>query len=446
METSSTPDPQVHQGSIAWMARNPVAANLLMILLLAGGVLSAFYIQKEVYPQFELGLIQVDVGYPGAAPAEVEQGILLPVEETVRGVDGIKEITSVAREGSGRVSIELVAGTDRMRAYQDIDQAINRIRTFPEDIEEPRVQLRTEQRQVLDLVLYGKADAWTLRDLAERLRDRLLSDPRITQIQLRNAPRYVTHVEIPRARLREYQLTLRQVARIIEASSNDVAAGVVETRTGEILLRMQERKQWADEFGKIEILAAREGAQVLLRDIAKITDGFEEGSFPSQFNQGPSIQLQIFRIGSQSPLEIATAVEEIMVDFETTLPPGIDWRIDSNSAQDYRQRLYLLLENGALAVLIVLGILSLFLEFRLAFWVMMGMTTSFVGGILFLPVAAVSINMISMFAFIVVLGIVVDDAIVVGENVYEYRQRGADLMTAAILGTKEISGPGGNSC
>ncbi|WP_221031847.1 efflux RND transporter permease subunit [Actomonas aquatica] len=442
-DEAPVPQPPKSEGDgvIGWMARNSVAANLLVVILLVGGLWTAVNIQKEVFPSFQLDVVTVNVGYPGAAPAEVEQGILLPIEETVRGVDGIKEITSVAREGGGSVTIELVTGADRMRAFQDVDQAVSRIRTFPDDIEEPRVSLRSREREVLNIVLFGAGDQWTLRRMAERLRDRMLSDPRITQVELGRSPDFVTHVEIPRATLREYQLTLGEVAAIIRASSDDIAAGAVETRTGEILLRMKERKQWAEEYAQIEILAAPDGARVLLGDIAKITDGFEEGSFPSQFNQSLSVEVNVFRIGDQSPLEIAAAVEEIMADFETGLPPGMEWRIDSNAAEDYRQRLSLLVKNGLLAMLIVLGILSVFLEFRLAFWVMMGMTISFIGGILFLPTIDVSINMISMFAFLVVLGIVVDDAIVVGENVYEYRQKGMSPMEAAVKGARDIAGP-----
>ncbi|MGE9295608.1 MAG: efflux RND transporter permease subunit, partial [Puniceicoccales bacterium] len=333
------------------------------------------------------------------------------------------------------------AGTDRMRAFQDIDQAISRIRTFPDDIEEPEVRLQSQQREVLEVVLYGAVDDWTLRILAERLRDRFLSDSRITQVELGRAPEYVTHVEISRATLREYGLTLSDVAELIESSSEDVAAGAVETRAGEVLLRMKERRQWAGEFGDIEIIAADSGASVRLADIATIRDGFEEAGFNSQFNAQSSVELNIYRIGDQSPIDIANAVEDIMADVEQTLPPGVTWRIDNNAAEEFRQRLALLIENGLLAIVIVLTILALFLEFRLAFWVMMGMTASFIGGIMFLPMIDVSINMISMFAFLVVLGIVVDDAIVVGENIYEYRQQGMDFMTAAIRGAKEISGP-----
>lgn len=423
------------------MARNPIAANLAMVVLLGGGVWTAFAIQKEVFPQFQLDVVDVSVVYPGAAPSEVEQGILLPVEEAIQGVQGIREITSTAREGAGTVSIELVTGTDRMKAFQEIDQAVNRIRTFPDDIEEPEVRLQSRQREVMELGLYGDVDIWTLRQLAERLRDRLVADPAITQVEIGNVPDYVTHVEIPLARLREHGLTLGEVAAVIARSSEDVPAGAVETRSGEILLRMQERKQWAEEFGDIVVLTAESGSTLTLADLAEITDGFEEAGFHSRFNRQPSVEIQIYRIGSQSPLEIAEAVRTIVDDFEQAVPEGVSVRIDSNAARDYRERLSLLVENGAMAIVIVLLILAVFLEVRLAFWVMVGMTIAFVGGLVFLPLIGVSINMISMFGFLVVLGIVVDDAIVVGENVFEYRQRGLDHMEAAVAGAREMARP-----
>lgn len=427
------------EGAIAYMARNSIAANLLMIILIGGGIWTMFNIQKEVFPQFQLDFVEVSVAYPGAAPEEVEQGILMPVEEAVRGIQGIKEITSTANEGSGNVLIELVAGTDRMKAFQDIDQAVNRIRTFPDDIEQPEVSLQDRQRDVMQVALYGNVDIWTLRKLAERLRNRLLSDPQITQVELGYVPDYETRIEIPRNKLREYNLTLGEVANIIAQSSEDVPAGSVETNAGEILLRMKERKQWAREFGNITIISSESGAQVKLADIAEITDGFEETGFHGQFNGTPSIDLEVFRIGDQSPLDIEETVLNILKDFQ--LPPGVNFRIDSNRAEDYRERLSLLTENGFLAILIVLIILGLFLEYRLAFWVMIGMAISFIGGLIFLPLIGVSVNMISMFGFLVVLGIVVDDAIVVGENVYEYRQQGMGIIEAAIAGTKDVSKP-----
>ncbi|NGP76119.1 efflux RND transporter permease subunit [Balneolaceae bacterium YR4-1] len=438
---TNTENSSLFSGPIAYMAQNPIAANLLMIILLGGGIWTMFNIQKEVFPQYQLDVVEVSVVYPGAAPAEVEQGILRPVEEAIRGVDGIKEVTSQAEEGSGNVSIELVAGTDRMKTFQDIDQAVNRIRTFPDDIEEPEVQLQSNQQEVMTIGLYGDSDIWTLRKLAENVRDQLLNNEEITQVEIGNVPDYVTHVEIPRNKLREYNLTLGQIAEIIARSSEDIPAGAVETNAGEILLRMQERKQWADEYGDIEVISTQNGGSVTLADLAVIEDGFEETGFHGQFNRQPTVDLQIYRIGEQSPLEISAAVKSILENAEPNFPPGVQYRIDSSAARDYSERLSLLTENGILAILIVLFILTLFLEYRLAFWVMMGMTISFVGGMLFLPMLDISINMISMFGFLVVLGIVVDDAIVVGENIYEYRQKGMNFIEAAITGAKDMGKP-----
>ena len=441
MSVGKNVNPGAQGGSIAWMACNPIAANLMMMLLLVGGIWTAFTMQKEVDPQFELDIVNVSVAYPGAAPEEVEQGILLPVEEAVRGVPGIKEIRSTAREGSGSIRLELVNGVDRIKVFQDIDQAVAQIRTFPDEAERPEVNLRTRQREVMSIGLFGDSDIWTLRQLAEQVRDQLLNQPVITQVELSNVPDYVTHVEIPLDRLREFNLTLGEVARIIEQSSRDVAAGSVDTAAGQILLRVNERKQWSQQLAEIVVFSSDSGAPLKLGDIANIYDGFEEEGFHSQFNRHPSVELEIYRIGDQSPLEIAEAVQTVLDDLEATLLPGIEYRIDNNAAEDFSDRLELLVKNGALAVIIILVILSLFLEYRLSFWIMMGMAISFIGSFLALPVSGISINMVSMFGFLVALGIVVDDAIVVGENVYELRERGMDRMSAAIEGAREVARP-----
>ena len=441
MNPQQQADIQHRGGPIAWMARNSIAANLLMVILFGGGVWSAFVIQKEVFPQFQMDIVEINVGYPGAAPTEVEQGILRPIEEAVRGIEGIREITSEAREGRGEMLIELVAGRDRMLAFQDIDQAVSRIQTFPDDIEQPIVSLQSEQQEVMQVNLYGPVDTWTLRQLAEQLRDQFLAHEQITQVDLDDPPEYVTHVEIPRERLREYGLTLPDIAQTIRESSQDVAAGAVQTTAGEVLLRVKGRRQRADEFANLEVVSGTDGSAVLLGDIATIRDGFEEGGFHPQFDQTPAAELNIFRVGSQSPIDVAQAVEQTLKEFESGLPPGVKWRIDSNNAEEFNRRLNLVIENALMAVVIVLTILSLFLEVRLAFWVMVGMAVSFIGGLLFLPVAGESVNMISLFGFLVVLGIVVDDAVVVGENVYEKRQEESDYLNAAIEGTREVSGP-----
>ncbi len=429
------------RGPIAWMARNSIAANLLMVILFGGGIWSAYAIQKEVFPRFQLDVVEINVGYPGAAPSEVEQGILRPIEEAVHGIEGIRAITSEAREGRGEVLIELVAGQDRIQAFQNIDQSVSRIRTFPDDIEQPEVSLQSEQQEVMQIALYGPVDPWTLRKLAEQLRDQLQAHEQITQVELNRVPEYVTHVEIPRQRLREYELSLPDIAQIIQDSSRDFAAGSVRTSAGEILLRVKGRRQWAEDFANLELVAGRDGAVVTLGDIATIRDGFDESGFHSQFDQMPSVDVNVYRVGSQSPIQVAEAVEQTMKEFEGSLPPGIKWRLDRNNAEEFDRRLDLVTKNALLAVVIVLLILALFLEFRLAFWVMIGMAVSFIGGLLFLPATGVSVNMISLFGFLVVLGIVVDDAVVVGENVYEKRQEHGDYLKAAIDGTREVGGP-----
>ena len=441
MNNNPDQNQDTHKGPIAFMARNRLITNLLMAVLIGGGIWTMANIQKEVFPEFALDFVEVNVNYPGAAPTEVEQGIILPVEEAIKGIQGIREITSQANEGSGNISVELVPGTNRMKALQDIDQAVGRIQTFPDDIEQPQVTLRDRVMDVMQIGLFGDVDVWTLRQLAEQLRNILLSNDQITQVEIGNVPDFVTHIEIPQHRLREYNLTLGEIADIIRQSSEDVPAGSIETQAGEILLRLEERKLWAEEFANIDIISSPSGATVKLGEIAQITDGFEESGFHGQFNQQNTVDLEVFRVGKQSPIEIEALVKEIIEEFKPSLPPGVNVRIDSNRAEDFRERLALLTNNGMQAIVIVMIILGLFLEYRLAFWVMMGMVISFIGAMMFLPLVDISINMISMFGFLIVLGIVVDDAIVVGENVYNYRQLGYSYMDAAILGTKDVAKP-----
>ncbi|MEM1412689.1 MAG: efflux RND transporter permease subunit, partial [Pseudomonadota bacterium] len=423
------------------MAENGIAANLLMVILLVAGIYTAVTMQKEVEPNYQPDVVEVLVSYPGAAPEESEQGIVLPVEEAIRSVTGVREITSSAYEGGGWVRLELVPGVDRMKAFQDVDQAVSQIRTFPVDAEQPEVYLSDRSREVMQIALFGDADAWTMRQLAERVREQMLNQPAITQVTIGRALNYITHVEIPAERLREYGLTLGEVADIIETSSRDVPAGSIDTTGGQLLLRVEERKVWADQLGDIVIRSAETGAPLTLGDIADIRDGFEEVGFQGQFNRQLSVDIEIFRVGEQSPLEVADAVHAVLADLDETLPEGISYRIDSNAAENFADRMNLLLGNGVMAIVIILVILSLFLEVRLAFWIMMGMAISFIGSITVLPSLGVSINMVSMFGFLVALGIVVDDAIVVGENVYEYRQQGMSKLDAAIKGAREMAWP-----
>ena len=429
------------RGPLAWMVYNRVTPNLLMIALIMGGFFVSGQIKKEVFPEFELDRVTVSVAYPGASPEEVEQGIVLVVEEAVRGLEGIKELTSRAGEGSGSVSIELLADINQQKVYQDIKQEVDRIRSFPDDAEEPQVSLVARRREVLNIQLYGNTTEAALRETAEQVRDRLLQDPEITQIDLSGARDLEIHVDVPQEKLRAYKLTLDDIARTIDAASTDIPGGAVETDGGDILLRVTDRRDWANEFARIPIISASDGTVVRLEDVATVREAFEDSNRFATYNGQRSIGLDVYRVGDQTPVGVSRAVRNAMTEIEADITEGIDWDINRDRSEIYEQRLNLLLKNAGIGLCLVLLLLGLFLEFKLAFWVTMGIPISFLGGLLFLPALGVSINIVSMFAFIVALGIVVDDAIVAGENIYEYRQRGHGMIKAAILGARTVAIP-----
>ncbi len=431
-------DPQERHGAIAWMTHNRITPNLLMLIFLVGGFFMATRVKQEVFPEFDLGMVTIQVVYPGSSPEEVEQGIILVIEEAIRGLDGIKEITATASEGMGMVMAELEEGADQQRIYQDIKQQVDRIVTFPLDAERPEVSLQIIRREVLQVQLYGDTTEWVLRELAEQVRDRLLQDPLITQVDLVGARRYEVAIEINQDVLRTYGMTLDEVSDRVSQTSVEIPGGTLETQAGDILLRVNERRDWAREFATIPLITTADGAIVTLGDVAEIRDTFEETDRYATYNGQPAVGLGVYRIGDQTPIGVSDAVRAAMIEIEKDLPPGIDWTINRDRSEIYRQRLTLLLKNAFYGLALVLLLLGLTLELRLAFWVTMGIPISFLGCFLFMPCFDVTINMISMFAFIIALGIVVDDAIVVGENIHEYRSSGMNFMKAAIKGTQEV--------
>jgi len=428
-------------GPIAWMVKNHVTPNILMLVLLVGGLYLAINIKKEVFPEFSEDMVSITMAYPGASPEEVEQGIILAIEEAVRGLEDLEEVTSTASEGRGRVVAELLSSANGQKIYQDIQQEIARIITFPEDAEEPQIELSTHRRRVLAMQIYGAVSEKVLREITEQVRDRLLQNPGITQVELQGTRSYEVTVEIPEENLRAYRLTLGDVAGQIRRTAVELPGGSIKTTGGEILLRMKERRDWARDFESIPVVANADGSVIRLSDIAHISDGFEETDRYATYNGKRSMGLAIYRVGEQTPIGVSDAVRAAMKEIEADLPPGVSYAINRDMSSIYRQRLELLLKNGIIGLTIVLILLSLFLDFRLAFWVTIGIPTAFLGAFLFLPFMAVTINMISMFAFIVALGIVVDDAIVAGENIYEYRSRGMGFARAAVLGARDVAVP-----
>jgi multidrug efflux pump subunit AcrB len=418
-----------------------VTANLLMIFLLLGGLFMTGRIQQEVFPEFDLDMVTIQVSYTGAGPEEIEQGIILVVEEAIRSIDGVEELTATASEGSGTVKAELEEGADQQKIYQEIKQEIDRITTFPEDADEPEVSLVTHRREVLNVQLYGDASETALRETADQVRDRLLQYAEITQVDLMGVRDYEIQVEITQERLRAYGLTLTGIAGIIDNASTEIPGGSVDTIGGDVLLRIKDRRDWAAEFARIPVVTTIEGSVVYLEDIAEVREDFEDSDQSATYNGYRCISLEVYRVGAQTPIGVAEAVRAAMQNIEPDLPVGIEWDITHDRSDVYRQRLELLLKNAFMGLALVLVVLGLFLEFTLAFWVTMGIPTAFLGSLLFLPFMGVSINMISMFAFIVALGIVVDDAIVAGENIHEYREQGMDFVKAAILGARDVAMP-----
>ena len=434
-------EPDESRGPIVWMARNSVAANLAMAVLLVGGLLCGLRIKQEVFPEFDLDMVTVSVPYPGASPAEVEQGIVLAIEEAVRGLDGVEEITASAREGMGSVTIELLLGADAQKVLQDVKQEVDRIMSFPEEAEEPQVVLLTRRRQVLSVVVYGDVEERALRELCEQVRGRLLRAPEITQVELSAARPLEISIEVPQDNLRAHNLTLGKIAQKVAGTAVELPGGGIKTQGGELLLRMKERRDYGREFGDVPIVTSNDGTEVRLDDIATIIDGFEDTDQSATFDGKRAMLADVYRVGEQTPLEVADAVRRELDKIRSDLPPGVGLSIQNDMSDIYRQRAELLLRNGRIGLVLVFGLLTIFLEVRLAFWVSMGIPISFLGSFLFLPAMGMSINMVSMFAFLIALGIVVDDAIVVGENVYEHHQRGMPFLAAAVRGAREVAMP-----
>jgi len=428
-------------GLLAWFAKNSVAANVFMAIILAGGVFVGMRVRQEVFPEVNLDTVVVTLPYLGASPEEVEQGVVLATEEAVRDLDGVDTVTSIAREGVGVVWVELENDADPNRVLSDVESAVARVTAYPANAERPTVSLATSRYRQVSLVVYGDQDEATLKALAEQMRDELLDDDRITRVELAGVRSPEISIEVPPENLRTYGLTLDDIAARIRAASVEIPGGVVKTSGGEILLRTSERREHGTEFENIVILSRPDGSQVRLTDIADVRDTFEDTEREALFNGKPAVMLEVYRTGDARPTDVSAAVEEYMARKSDQLPAGVKLASWLDFSEIFQDRRNLMVKNAFYGLLLVLLILGLFLEIRLAFWVTLGIPVSFVGALLFMPAAGVSINMISMFAFIVVLGMVVDDAIIIGESIHRRRQQGMGHVAAAVGGLREVAFP-----
>jgi multidrug efflux pump subunit AcrB len=424
-----------------WFARNPVAANLIMILILAGGILTLTNVKQEVFPELSLDIITVTVPYPGAAPEEVENAVCVRIEEEIQSLEGIKRITSRAAEGLGTVTLELFPGTDVRKLLDDVKARIDAIDTFPEETEKPVIQELLNRRQVINVAVSGDTDEKTLKIISERIREEILLLRGITQAQVANVRPYEISIEVSENALRRYDLTFDEVAQAVRRSSLDLPGGSIKTAGGEVLLRTVGQAYTGKEFESLILRTRADGTRVTVGDVAAVKDSFAETDQAARFDGRPAALVQVFRVGSEDALQVATAVKEYLAEARQRMPEGIELTVWNDDSQVLKSRLELLFANGRAGLILVFVLLALFLRLRLAFWVALGIPVSFLGAIWLMPALDVSINMISLFAFIVVIGILVDDAIVVGENVFTQYESGKRGVEAAVAGVRGVAVP-----
>ncbi len=426
---------------INWMIKHKVAPHLLMLALIIGGLVMSFIIRKEYMPETSRDTISVKVYYPGAAPSELEVAIAGPVEAALYGVDGISKMDTFIATGYLRVKAELEAGANPQKIYQDAQQAVNRISSFPSGMERPFVKLDTRISDVMGLIVHADLDRFALKRLTEQVRDRMLQSAYISEVKLRGIPQEEIHVEVAQTDLQAYNLTLNKIATLLKKNVVEKSAGKIKAANGDILVSIDQRAFWAADLANVPLISDKSGDQLTLGEIAKVTEGFADERNLVTFNGQLSAELNIYRMGEQTPSQIADAIEDMWPELLAMLPPGAGISIVDDDAKNYQKRLSLLLSNAFMGLLLVLIIMSLFLQFKLAFWVVAGIPSAFLGAILFLPSFDVSINMVSMFGFIIALGIVVDDAIIAGENIFSHIQEGMSYQEAAIKGANEVAKP-----
>ncbi len=425
---------------IRWFILNTVAANLLMVFIIIAGIFTLSRLRMEVFPDITIPIINVSVVYPGASPEDIEESICVKVEEQVQGINGLKRITSSSNEGYGSINIEVENGYDIDEVKDEVKSQVDAITSFPDDAEKPTIRSFDGQPEVITIAVHGHVDEASLLNIAEKVRDEVSELPNITQTRLGKKPREIS-IEISENTLQKYGISFDYVANKIRTSSMDVPGGAIETYDGEILIRSKGQAYTGEEFGIIPVLSLADGSTVFLRDIAEIVDGFQDVEYDIKFNSEPALLIRVYRTGEQNALDIADAVHGYIKKKNPVMPPGVSLTTMKDESVILRGRIELLTENAYLGLGLVLIVLALFLKPKLAAWVSLGIPISFMGGFWLLPLFDVSINMISLFTFILVLGIVVDDAIVVGENIHIYLKRGLSGVDAALEGAYQVAKP-----
>ncbi|MCW8126173.1 efflux RND transporter permease subunit [Microbulbifer halophilus] len=428
-------------GVIGWFVRNSKAANLLMIMILVGGIFGISHIGREVFPAINPGIVRVEISYPGAGPREVEQQVTLRVEQAISEVKGIKEVNSFSRRSHSSVRIESVDGYDELRLLNDVKVQVDSINTFPESIERPVIQLEEWAPQMMMIAIGGPVGPHQLKDTALKLRDELVLQPGVRRVDVWGDRADEVSIEVSEVDLRRYNLTFDDVADAVRRSSIDLPAGLVRSDRGDIQVQTRGQAYTGDDFARIPLVSRADGTQLLLGDVADIDDGFEEEGSVIRFNGKPAMNLRVMQGQPLDVVATADHIKEFMAETREQLPPGMEFEIWFDFSKSYEGRMELLAGNALGGLVLVFVLLMLFLRPALAIWVTIGIATAFMGAFWLLPVTGVTLNMLSLFAFLLILGIVVDDAIIVGEAVHAAHDRGLTGLEAAETGVKQVSSP-----
>ncbi len=440
-----SPDNGTHtepSGPIAYMAGNSVAANLLMWAIIAAGLVSLTGLEREAWPTVPFYHVEVSMPYPGATPEEVEESIIAKIEDQVSGLDDVKAVKSVAAPGMASVRIQMDSRTDMDRALDDIESAVNRIQSFPAGAERPQFREMTNRQSMMRLIVYGDVPERSLKELAYQIEDDLTTLPSVSQVEVSGVRKYEISIEVPLHRLRALGLTLPGIANTIHRSSLELSAGSIDTRESQVRVRTLGQNYDQQDFEEIVLLSGSDGTVLRLGDIAEVRDGFQETDLMVRHQNHPAVFVEVYRADDEHVMDVATTVREHLAnEVVPALPDGVGITIWNDESQAYEERAALLLKNGILGMLLVLIALSLFLEIRLALWVAAGIAVSGIGTLAAMLVFDYAINTISLFSFVLAIGIVVDDAIVVAEHIQDERKRGTPGVVAAIRGTRRIKVP-----
>ncbi len=440
------PIEELRKGPIAWFVLNPVAANLLMVLIIFLGMLSALNIPRTLTPDFDLDLVLVNFIYPGASSSEVEKSVLLRAEEALRAVDGIETVVSVSRRNGGFLYLQVEPNFDVVAVQAEVRSAIDSVPSFPRDLEVPVVERIVPTVPISELTLYGDVDPVLLREQADRIEDELLRLPEIHKVRIRGAHDYEISIELDEYALRKYQLSLQDVGLALARASIDLPGGAVRTTNGDVLVQASGRRRNQQQFEEVQLLSFPDGTQLRLGDIATVHDGFvEDGEYQvSSFNRQPAIGLEVEAISNNTDVvEMANAARAYAEQAKKSLPDGVGLAFWADVSTYLKDRLSMMRKNMLLGALLVFLVLSLFIDLKLAFWVMLGLPISFLGAFAVMGQDPfnVTINLLSLFAMILVLGIVVDDAIIVGESAYRSVEQRGHSVDTVIAGVKRVAVP-----